>query len=376
MEYTEYIEPGYMQDPLPERYFYDYQIRMANYDNHVPDEGRFVASDVLEAMQHAFPETKHIKNVDAMLAMFNENEKEVICVPTPYGDIPMWCISNSAWIDLHIMENISFKDYGHYPVRPDVEIVHRTVQRCDQVIRKGMPFFEALLLHYSHEIRVAYAEGTFGEFYVAEDVCNALGFDNKTSELALSAVDDSMKRLLIIEAPMHDKEMWCVHGDALDTLMEPSGTTFSDHLWMTVLPSREIIHDVRKGKSREISTAEYIYYTEKELRKSNPVNSPKFAEKEIELALESKLIAQNIDVQRQVHCEAGIADVVTPNAIYEIKDELSKGKLREAIAQVIAYRACINPKAIAIVVGRKHGKYNPDTKYAKMLGVKVMIWED
>lgn len=95
----------------------------------------------------------------------------------------------------------------------------------------------------------------------------------------------------------------------------------------------------------------------------------------IELALATQLEAQGISVACQVYNEMGVADIVTPHAIYEIKDVLTRQKLREAIAQVLAYRACLNPSAKAIVVGRRPQGKQVDTHLALAVGVEIMVWE-
>jgi hypothetical protein len=158
--------------------------------------------------------------------------------------------------------------------------------------------------------------------------------------------------------------------------MASSGTNFCDHNWMTVLPSADRIHGVKRGTSTRVDPAFSAFLN---LYNGPSERTPKAkAEKQIECAFGAKLEAQGQLVRYQVHCEMGIADIVTSNAIYEIKAVLSRSHLRQAIAQVLAYRACINPSAKVSIVGRKCKKSDapPDFKIAHALGVEVILWED
>jgi prophage antirepressor-like protein len=99
-------------------------------------------------------------------------------------------------------------------------------------------------------------------------------------------------------------------------------------------------------------------------------------EKKLEELFGTHLEAQGITVQYQVRCEVGIADIVTLNAIYELKAALSKSSLQQAVGQVLAYRACINPLAKAIVVGYPSRNEPVDLKFAEAVGVEVIVWTD
>jgi hypothetical protein len=98
------------------------------------------------------------------------------------------------------------------------------------------------------------------------------------------------------------------------------------------------------------------------------------AEKRIELELAKSLARKGIHVQRQVQCSVGAADVVTPDSIYEVKAFLSPTRIREAITQVLGYRTCINPNAKVYVVGKRWKEREPETKFAKALGVEIIVW--
>jgi phage regulator Rha-like protein len=99
------------------------------------------------------------------------------------------------------------------------------------------------------------------------------------------------------------------------------------------------------------------------------------SEMKIELAFVDILKSQNIDTRRQVKCEAGIADIVTPDVIYEVKSVLNQSALQKAVSQVIAYRACINPKSEIAVLGKKYHK-EVSINFAKKLGVEILYWND
>jgi hypothetical protein len=99
-------------------------------------------------------------------------------------------------------------------------------------------------------------------------------------------------------------------------------------------------------------------------------------EKVIEKAFGKQLEGQGISVSYQVRCEHGIADIVTPDAIYEIKAYLDRESLFTAIGQVLSYRTCINPTARAVVVGQQPGWKPVHTQIAQSVGVEVIIWND
>lgn len=107
-------------------------------------------------------------------------------------------------------------------------------------------------------------------------------------------------------------------------------------------------------------------------RKETPLKK----EKRLERDFGEKLTAQGISVQYQVRCEYGIADIVTPEAIYEIKASLTRSNLHKAASQVLLYRNCINPSAKAVVVGYPYKKHPIDFEMVKALGVEVIVCED
>lgn len=79
--------------------------------------------------------------------------------------------------------------------------------------------------------------------------------------------------------------------------------------------------------------------------------------------------------QREVRCAAGRADIVTAVAVYEVKCRLTPDALAEAIGQALLYRACIDPKLDAVVVGVRHPGCEALYESAATVGVQVWLWE-
>ncbi len=105
----------------------------------------------------------------------------------------------------------------------------------------------------------------------------------------------------------------------------------------------------------------------------------KALENELQSLVGGNLEKQGIPIQYQVPCDAGIADIVTPKAIYEIKLSLNPDMLFKAIGQVLVYREQINPLVKAFIVGYK-GKHSSQQmkaiqETAKKLGVEIIFWE-
>jgi len=96
-------------------------------------------------------------------------------------------------------------------------------------------------------------------------------------------------------------------------------------------------------------------------------------EKKIENTLIKRLKKQGIPAEPQFRCSAGIADIVTPFAIYEIKLRLTRDSLFHAIGQVLLYRESIDPSLQAIVVGVNSG-IEDLIPIAKKIGVEVELW--
>jgi hypothetical protein len=104
--------------------------------------------------------------------------------------------------------------------------------------------------------------------------------------------------------------------------------------------------------------------------------SPKAKEKRLELEFGKSLSDQGIPVKHQVRCEHGIADIVTSDAIYEVKASLSRGDIYRAASQVLLYRNCINPSAKAVIVGYPDKKEPVNAEIAKALGIEMIVCKD
>lgn len=77
----------------------------------------------------------------------------------------------------------------------------------------------------------------------------------------------------------------------------------------------------------------------------------------------------------QVQCDAGIADIVTDDAVIEVEYTLSRSKAFEAIGQVLAYRQAINPFAKAEIVALSIDNQAMPIVYAAMqLGIIFRVW--
>ncbi|MBD2681577.1 hypothetical protein H6G98_28575 [Nostoc sp. FACHB-857] len=103
-------------------------------------------------------------------------------------------------------------------------------------------------------------------------------------------------------------------------------------------------------------------------------NPPKYLVSPERIALAGIPAVPRIEVERQVSCQAGIADVVTRNAIYEIKLHLNKTEVFKAIGQVLLYRQCINPNCEAIIVC-KSSQVRDLYQVIKELDVQIFEWE-
>jgi hypothetical protein len=103
---------------------------------------------------------------------------------------------------------------------------------------------------------------------------------------------------------------------------------------------------------------------------------PNDKEKRLELEFGKSLSGQGIPVQHQVRCEHGIADIVTPDAIYEVKASLSRGNIYRAASQVLLYRNCINPSAKAVIVGYPDSKEPVNAGIANALGIEMIVCKD
>jgi hypothetical protein len=99
-------------------------------------------------------------------------------------------------------------------------------------------------------------------------------------------------------------------------------------------------------------------------------------EKDIENAVLAHLREHGIHATSQVQCHAGVVDIVTTDAVYEIELFLSRDVFFHAIGQVLTYRQALDPSRRAVIVGLPDpGSPIADLiGYAQQFGVEVELW--
>lgn len=100
-------------------------------------------------------------------------------------------------------------------------------------------------------------------------------------------------------------------------------------------------------------------------------------EQEIEEALCLDLARSGVEAQRQVRLRCGVADVMTPDAIYEVKAALTRDSIVQAVGQLSIYRAEADdghPWRL-IVVGRETRETAALLPTLAKLGVEVELWQ-
>ena len=103
----------------------------------------------------------------------------------------------------------------------------------------------------------------------------------------------------------------------------------------------------------------------------------RFRERDVVATLVTDLRRANVPVAREVKCAAGVADVVTPDAVYEVELLLSRDVLFHALGQVLLYRAALDHGKRAVIVGL-HDPSSPVTAllpFVQQLGVEVMFYK-
>jgi hypothetical protein len=98
-------------------------------------------------------------------------------------------------------------------------------------------------------------------------------------------------------------------------------------------------------------------------------------ERSVEAQLADDLRQAGHIVKRQQHCAAGRADIVTEEAIYEIKHRLTRNQMFEAVGQVLTYRQAIDPNLRPVIVGRPDRETRDLIAPVAALGVEVILWE-
>lgn len=110
----------------------------------------------------------------------------------------------------------------------------------------------------------------------------------------------------------------------------------------------------------------------------SPRPSKSEIEKSIENTLANDLRSLGLAVKQQVQCVNGRADIVTNEAIYEVKAFLTRDCLYKAIGQLFSYQAKIDPSAKLFIVGCKpedRHKQDLEVNIAESLGIEVIIWD-
>lgn len=98
-------------------------------------------------------------------------------------------------------------------------------------------------------------------------------------------------------------------------------------------------------------------------------------EMEIEDALFAQLKSAGKHPRREFRCHAGVADIVSDDAVYEIKASLScPDSVFKAVGQVILYRRVIDPSRRAVIVGP-----DPHDELCMLvevfMGIEVLPWK-
>lgn len=98
-----------------------------------------------------------------------------------------------------------------------------------------------------------------------------------------------------------------------------------------------------------------------------------FSEQDLELYMTRLLNQKGVHFETQVACEVGIADIVTSDTIYELKERLTRSAFFKAIGQLFCYRQRINPTAkLAIVCS--YSDIRNLHQVAEELGIEVIEW--
>lgn len=94
-------------------------------------------------------------------------------------------------------------------------------------------------------------------------------------------------------------------------------------------------------------------------------------EADIEGRLFNLLKEQGSNPVRQFHCSGGIADIVTDDAIIEVKALLDRRSVISAIGQVFTYRQCIVQSLKPFIAGKKCKDFDAE-KICKPIGIGVI----
>lgn len=86
------------------------------------------------------------------------------------------------------------------------------------------------------------------------------------------------------------------------------------------------------------------------------------------------LEALGFEVQQNFECPAGRIDITTGCRIFEVKPELTRRKMYEAMGQVLIYRAAIDQRPLPFIVGRRSSESASVVKFVNANGVGVIFY--
>jgi hypothetical protein len=99
-------------------------------------------------------------------------------------------------------------------------------------------------------------------------------------------------------------------------------------------------------------------------------------EAELERAVVEYFSGVGRAVRRQVDCGfAGVADIVTDDAIYELKDWLTRRTYYTAVGQLLGYRNYLDPFiGVGVICNGTNLTRRKLEKFERLNGVPVMVW--
>lgn len=98
------------------------------------------------------------------------------------------------------------------------------------------------------------------------------------------------------------------------------------------------------------------------------------SELELEESYFNELLKTDKSARRQVRTRCGTIDILTDNAIYEIKLNLTRDSILKAIGQLLVDNL-EKPRGKLYIISRKHDKSNPLIEYAKQLNIGVIEYD-
>ncbi len=101
------------------------------------------------------------------------------------------------------------------------------------------------------------------------------------------------------------------------------------------------------------------------------------SERGLQRQITTRLRLQGYNPKMEVSCSTGRADIVTDDAVFEVKHLLTRDELSRAIRQVKRYRDAIDPCKRAIVIGKESTEDIDDLiRFAQSEGVEVAFWQE